>query len=99
MGGGKDGFGFVLTKELLMQVYDEHQELTPNTLLTHFMFSLPFAECPTFSTHLVQHRWALRFEFTATYQQSGSSWGLGKGSKSPEQITWILPILVWPPSC
>ncbi|KAL3158772.1 hypothetical protein ABBQ32_011500 [Trebouxia sp. C0010 RCD-2024] len=81
------------------KVHDEHQELTPNTLLTHFMFSLPFAECPTFSTHLMQHRWALRFEFTATYQQSGSSWGLGKGSKSPEHITWILPILVWPPSC
>lgn len=82
-----------------LQVYDEYQELTPNTVLTHFMFSLPFAECPTFSTHLMQHRWALRFEFTATYQPSGSSWGLGRGSKAPEQITWLLPILVWPPSC
>lgn len=81
------------------KVYDEHQELTPNTLLTHFMFSLPFEECPTFATHLVQHKWVLRFEFTATYQQRASSWGISKGSKSPEQITWLLPILVWPPSC
>ncbi|DBB14851.1 hypothetical protein WJX82_007806 [Trebouxia sp. C0006] len=80
------------------KVYDEHQELTANTILTHFMFSLPFEECPTFSTHLVQHKWVLRFEFTATYQQKGSDWGLGKTNKSPEQITWLLPILVWPPA-
>ena len=82
----------------VVQVYDEHQELTANTILTHFMFSLPFEECPTFSTHLVQHKWVLRFEFTATYQQKGSGWGLGKTNKSPEQITWLLPILVWPPA-
>lgn len=81
------------------KVYDEHQELTADTILTHFMFSLPFEECPTFSTHLVQHRWVLRFEFTATYQQHGSSWGLSRANKSPEQITWLLPILVWPPTC
>ncbi|KAL0039325.1 hypothetical protein WJX79_003514 [Trebouxia sp. C0005] len=80
------------------KVYDEHQELTANTILTHFMFSLPFEECPTFSTHLVQHKWVLRFEFTATYQQKGFGWGLGKTNKSPEQITWLLPILVWPPA-
>ena len=24
-----------------LQVYDEHQELTPDTILTHFLFSLP----------------------------------------------------------
>ncbi|DBB01899.1 TPA: hypothetical protein ACH3X1_000495 [Trebouxia sp. C0004] len=80
------------------KVYDEHQELTANTILTHFMFSLPFEECPTFSTHLVQYKWVLRFEFTATYQQKGSGWGLGKTNTSPEQITWLLPILVWPPA-
>ena len=82
----------------IVQVYDEHQELTANTILTHFMFSLPFEECPTFSTHLVQHKWVLRFEFTATYHQKGSGWGLGKTNKNPEQITWLLPILVWPPA-
>ena len=83
--------------DCMLQVYDEHQELTADTILTHFMFSLPHEECPTFSTHLVQHRWVLRFEFTATYQQSKASWGLSK-TRGPEQITWLLPMLVWPPS-
>ena len=29
-----------------VQVYDEHQELTTNTILTYLMFSLPFEHCP-----------------------------------------------------
>ena len=80
-----------------LQVHDEHQELTPDTVLTHFMFSLPSEECPTFSTHLIQHTWLLRFEFTTVYQPQSSGWGLSK-AKAPETVSWLLPILVAPPS-
>lgn len=81
----------------VLQVHDEHQELTPDTVLTHFMFSLPSEECPTFTTHLIQHTWLLRFEFTTVYQPQSSGWGLSK-AKAPETVSWLLPILVAPPS-
>lgn len=80
-----------------MQVHDEHQELTPDTLLTHFMFTLPVEESASFSTHLIQHSWILRFEFTTVYPQQASTWGLSK-AQGPETVTWLLPIFVAPPS-
>ena len=76
-----------------LQVYDEHQELTPDTILTHFLFSLPIDAPPSFATQLVSLRWVLRFEFTAAYQSS-SSW---LGSRKPDQISWMLPIHVHVP--
>ena len=76
-----------------LQVYDEHQELTPDTILTHFLFSLPVDAPPSFATQLVSLRWVLRFEFTAAHQSS-SSW---LGSRKPDQISWMLPIHVHVP--
>lgn len=81
----------------IRKVHDEHQELTPDTILTHFMFSLPYEECPSFSTHLIQHTWLLRFEFTTVYQPQTSGWGLSR-AKPPETVSWLLPILVVNPS-
>ena len=80
------------------QVYDEHQELTPDTLLTHFMFSIPYDAPASFHTELLTLRWLLRFEFTAVYSRAASSWQLGKATQQPEQISWVLPLVVQPPS-
>ena len=79
-----------------MQVYDEHQELTPDLVLTHFMLSIPFDAPVSFSSHLVALRWLLRFEFTTSAVQQSASW-LGGSSKGVERLTWTLPILVKAP--
>eukprot|EP00891_Asterochloris_glomerata_P005253 jgi/Astpho2/5253/Aster-x1285 len=78
---------------VMRKVYDEHQELTPDTILTHFLFSLPVDAPPSFATQLVSLRWVLRFEFTAAHQSS-SSW---LGSRKPDQVSWMLPIHVHVP--
>lgn len=48
-----------------MQVWDEWQELTPDTVLTHFTFSIPPDGPPSFATPALSLRWLLRFQFTA----------------------------------
>ncbi len=78
----------------LMQVWDEHVEVTSDLVLTHFMFSLPLDAPASFATHLVALRWVLRFEFT-TSAAKPAGW-LSSGS-TPEQIVWSLPVLVRPP--
>lgn len=85
----------VQTLALVGQVQDEHQELTPDTLLTHFMLSIPFDAPASFSTHLLALRWVLRFEFTTTMQTAGSGW-FGGYSQGMDRLSWSLPILVKP---
>ena len=79
---------------VMMQVWDEHLEVTSDLVLTHFMFSLPLDAPASFATHLVALRWVLRFEF-ATSAAKPAGW-LSSGS-TPDQIVWSLPVLVRPP--
>lgn len=72
---------------LLRRVHDEHIEMTPDTIATHFLFSLPPDATPSFQTPLVALRWVLRFHFVARR---------GKG-KATEQLAWTLPVPVLPP--
>jgi len=78
-----------------MQVKDEHQELTPDTLLTHFMLSIPHDAPASFATHLITLRWLLRFEFVTNARPPATGW-LGGGAVAPEKLSWALPILVMP---
>lgn len=80
-----------------MQVVEEYQQLTPDTLMTHFLFSVPLSPPISFATSLVALRWLLRFEFTLQIRASGGAWGLGSGGPPPQQMTWLLPLLVRPP--
>ena len=75
---------------------DEHQELTPDTVLTHFMLSIPADAPASFSTHLISLRWLLRFEFTTSRAKPAGGW-LGGAGRGTEKLTWTLPLLVAPP--
>jgi hypothetical protein len=77
------------------QVQDEHQELTPDTLLTHFMLSIPHDAPASFSTHLITLRWLLRFEFVTNSKPAAAGW-LSSGAVGSEKLSWALPILVMP---
>lgn len=79
-----------------VQVQDEHQQLTPDTVLTHFMLSVPPDAPASFSSHLVALRWVLRFEFTTSRKQSGGGWLLGSSGTATERLIWSLPVLVQP---
>lgn len=87
---------------VIRKVWDEWSELTPDTVLTHFLFSIPLDAPPSFATPAAQLRWLLRFRFTAqaAAPASGGGWGLrlgGGGAPAPEQITWTLPLTVRAP--
>ncbi|KAK9814302.1 hypothetical protein WJX72_003654 [[Myrmecia] bisecta] len=83
---------------LVRKVYDEHQELTMDTLLSHFIFSIPYDAPASFSTELLNLRWLLRFEFTAIPSSAPGGWQqLSRPVQKPEQITWVLPLVVQPP--
>lgn len=73
-------------------MYDEHVELTQDTLLTHFMFTIPGDAPAMFATQLVALRWVLRFELAAMWV------GGGGRRKPPETLSWVLPVAVFPPS-
>lgn len=83
------------------QVWDEWSELTPDTVLTHFMFSIPLDAPPSFSSPALRLRWLLRFRFTSApaAPASGGGWGLrlGGSAPAPEEISWTLPLTVLPP--
>jgi len=79
------------------KVYDEHLELTQDTLLTHFMFTLPSDAPASFATPLVVLRWVLRFELTAL--RIGEDDGRRTvASHPPERLSWVLPLFVHPPN-
>lgn len=80
-----------------MQVVEECQQLTPDTLMTHFLFSVPLSPPISFSTPLVALRWVLRFEFTLQNRATSGAWGLSASAQPPQQMTWLLPVLVRPP--
>lgn len=61
-------------------VHDELFEVTTDTKLTSFVFSLPQDSLPGFTCSLISLRWLLRFTFTAIV-----------GSKV-EELEWVLPL-------
>lgn len=77
------------------QVQDEHQEVTPDTLLTHFMLSIPNDAPASFSSSLLLLRWVLRFEFTTASRHATSGW-FGDAGQNTQRLSWSLPILVKP---
>lgn len=79
---------------IIRKVWDEWQQLTPDTVLTHFTFTVPSNGPPSFATPVVSLRWLLRFQFTAGISSSG--WGLfGSGGTKVQEITWTLPFSVF----
>ena len=80
------------------QVYDEHIELTQDTLLTHFMFTVPSDAPASFATPLVALRWVLRFELIAMHISTREDGRRELGKHPQETLTWVLPVLVYPPS-
>lgn len=96
-GGGSGANG----GSAIRRVYDEHLEVTADTACTHFLFTIPPDAAATFQTPLLQLRWLLRFQFTASLPAVGG--GPAGGDWSPlqgrvEQLTWALPVTVLPPS-
>jgi hypothetical protein len=79
-------------------VYDEHMELTQDTLLTHFMFTIPSDAPATFATQLVALRWVLRFELTALHVGAAEGGRRTLGKQPAETLSWVLPVVVLPPS-
>mmetsp|Transcript_1295 Transcript_1295/g.3717 ORF Transcript_1295/g.3717 Transcript_1295/m.3717 type:complete len:478 (-) Transcript_1295:46-1479(-) len=83
----------------IRKVYDEYVELTQDTLLTHFMFTIPADSPASFATPLVALRWVLRFELSALYIGVGEGGARTLSSKQPvEKVSWVLPVPVYPPS-
>ena len=80
-----------------MQVVEEFHQLTPDTVMAHFLFSVPQNLPVTLATPLVSLRWVLRFEFTLNTRVQSSGWGLKPTAALPQQMTWLLPVLVRPP--
>ncbi len=81
-----------------LQVVEECQQLTPDTIMTHFGFSVPLVSPVTFATPLMSLRWVLRFDFAVQLRPAGGKWGLsGSAPRPPQKITWLLPVLVRAP--
>lgn len=76
----------------------EHQELCKDTVLSHFIFSIPPYATPSFRTPMVSYRWLLRFELGVgpPIELQASE----RGFKAPrvQQLVWTLPIIVFPPT-
>lgn len=92
----------------IRRVYDEHLEVTADTSCTHFLFTIPPDAAASFQTPLVQLRWLLRFQFTASMAPvpagaaAGAVGGAAREEWSPlqgrlEQLTWALPVVVLAP--
>ena len=78
-----------LAVSICAQVVEEYHQLTPDTVLVHFLFSVPLRLPVSFATPLVSLRWVLRFEFTLQCRVQSST--------PPQRMTWLLPVLVRPP--
>ena len=84
----------------IRRVHDEHLELTPDTAVTSFAFTVPPDAPPSFQTPLLQLRWLLRFQFTAAAPPAGAASGADWSPRAGrlEQLTWALPVTVQPPA-
>ena len=80
------------------QVVEECQQLTQDTIMTHFGFSVPLVSPVSFATPLMSLRWVLRFDFAVQLRPAGGKWPLsGSTPRPPQKITWMLPVLVRAP--
>ena len=99
-GGGGAAANGGSSGSAIRRVYDEHVEVTADTACTHFLFTIPPDAAASFQTPLLQLRWLLRFQFTATLPAPGASlagfdWSPLQGRV--EQLTWSLPVTVLSP--
>lgn len=74
------------------RIYDEQVEVTRDTLLTHFSFTIPHDAPASFCLPVVSLRWLLRFEFGI-----GNEVGMWARQEQQSQLAWQLPVLVRPP--
>jgi hypothetical protein len=96
-GGGANGGS---SGSAIRRVYDEHAEVTADTACTHFLFTIPPDASASFQTPLLQLRWLLRFQFTASLPTAGAAPAGGDWSPLQgrvEQLTWALPVTVLSP--
>ena len=77
---------------------EECHQLTQDTIMTHFSFSVPLVSPVSFATPLMSLRWVLRFDFAVQLRPAGGRWPLSGTAPRPSQkITWLLPVLVRAP--
>ena len=81
-----------------LQVVEECQQLTQDTIMSHFGFSVPLVSPVSFATPLMSLRWVLRFDFAVQLRPAGGRWPLsGSAPRQSQKITWLLPVLVRAP--
>ena len=86
-----------LLDQLLQSLFDDFSfwfqrglvllELTPDTLVTNFVFSIPPHAPPSFRTPMASLRWVVRFELSICWPKGGRG---GRGQ--PDPLVWALPI-------
>jgi hypothetical protein len=78
----------------IRRLHAEHHELTGDTALTSFVFSLSTTATPSFRTPMVSLRWVLRFELTVGPRINFASVDKRVRSLRPqlEQLIWSLPL-------
>ena len=77
---------------VVRRIYEEQVEVTRDTLLTHFSFTVPHDAPPSFVLPVASLRWLLRFEFGVA-----SEVGMWTRTEQQSQLVWQLPVLVRPP--
>lgn len=81
----------------IRRVWDEHSEVTGDTVSTHLLFTLPPDAAPSFATPLVQLRWLLRFQFMASTLPVGVLPGTSPLAGKIDTLSWTLPLAVCSP--
>jgi RAB6A-GEF complex partner protein 2 len=81
---------------VIRKLYCEQQEITADTLLTHFLFTIPGSAPPSFRTPMVALQWMLRFEITTGVVTFGKE-GEKVVKPAAETLLWSLPLVVHPP--
>lgn len=76
----------------IRRLHCEHQEITTDLHLAHFVFSIPASGTPSFRTPMVGLRWVLRFELAV-----GKPPDAHGGQQHMQHLTWALPLIVQAP--
>ncbi len=79
---------------VIRRLHAEHHDITCDSSLTSFMFSLPTTATPSFRTPMVSLRWVLRFELTVGPRVNFAQIDKRVRSIRPqlEQLVWSLPL-------
>ncbi|GAX83149.1 hypothetical protein CEUSTIGMA_g10575.t1 [Chlamydomonas eustigma] len=84
---------------VLRTLYCEHQEISVDSLSSHFLFTLPATATSSFRTPMVSLRWLLHFELLVgpPVDYSTHDRVLRAIAPSLQQLMWCLPLIVMPP--